>query len=40
MVWVVSESLEEFNADRGDSKYVSQVEILLLFEGQQRGWGN
>ena len=30
MVWVVSESLGEFSAERGDSKYISQVEILLL----------
>ena len=40
LVWVVSESLGEFIADRGDSKYISQVEILLLFDRQQIGWGN
>ena len=39
MVWVVSESLEEFHADRGDSKYVSQVEILLLCLRDSKGVG-
>lgn len=39
MVWVVSESLEEFNADRGDSKYISQEEILLLCLRDSKGVG-
>lgn len=39
MVWVVSESLEEFNADRRESKYVSQVEILLLCLRDSKGVG-